>query len=320
MRWIFLPFIMLVAIQALALTITEPPLKDRICAMLQPVDPAKPETSAQVEENLVALEKDALPDMRDVFTEFHASRQTAEQEERWEHARLWETRATVLDRAIVRLETGFDWPRLIRMWIEQQYRPNQQAIPESLPEPVRITDSQVQRAFPDYLFYISSYPRGNAVNRIQPPLSANNVFAVKKDMGPGIAGQLPPTSQIALLTDPDLLKAFFLAVPKPLLIPGEKTDYDRLQAGMKDLAYAWLRLSEEIHNDGFLRFTISEKSLQFAVSASDAGGYMARGRAEVVQAGGNAGAITADLIFNNVGLLIDVKENVTIQSGLLNID
>jgi hypothetical protein len=313
MRWIFLVLTMLLAMQTFALTVTDPPLKDRIRAMLQAVDPAKPETSAQVEETVVALGKDALPDMQDVFTELCASRLAAEQDGRWDHARLWEARVTVLDRALVRLQTGLDWPRLIRMWVKQQYKPEQQGVADAMPEPVRVTDLQLERAFPGYLFYISHFSHYPVTRAPTPPLASNNLFAVKKDMGPVIAGQMPPPKQIALLTDADLLKAFFLAVPKPLLVPGVDIDMDKLEAGMKDLTYTWLRMSGELHSNLFIRFTIPAESLSFAVSAADAGGYMSLGRAEVVPSVGNSGFIEASLFFNNVALLIDVKEVVKLQ-------
>jgi len=298
MRWILLILVLLFVVQASA---NEIPGKDAIRAILQTVDPAKPETKATAEEALVALGKDALPEMQAAADGLETAP------------------ATVLDRAMVRLQTGFNWPQLIRLWVKQQYRPDQQAVADSLPEPVRVTDPQVERAFSDYLFYISRYPQRPVENRIQPPLSANNLFAVKKDI-PFIAGQMPPPKQIVLLTDVDLLKAFFLAVPKPLLVPNVDTDYEKLQADTKNMAYVWLRLSEEIRNDGFFRFSIPAESLKFAVSMADAGGFMTRGRAEVAPAGGNSGFIEASLFFNRVGLLIDVKEVVKLVTGPRPID
>jgi len=313
MRWIFSVLILLFILPAFA---GEIPRNDGISAILQTVDPAKPDTAARAEETLVAYGKDILPDAQAVLIDLYTELADAEKKKQPDRIMLLTAQTTVLDRVIIRLQTGFDWPRLIRMWIEQQYKPDQQAIPDSLPEPVRITDPRVQRAFPEYLLYISRYPQHSEENRIQPPLASNNLFAVKKDMGPGIAGQIPPPRQIILLTDADLLKAFFLAVPKPLLVPGADIDYDRLEAGMKDLAYSWLRLSGELHGDLFFHFTIPAESLTFAISGADDGGYMVRGRAEVVSAIGNTGFIEASVFFNNVALLIDVKEVVKLQSAI----
>jgi hypothetical protein len=182
---------------------------------------------------------------------------------------------------------------------------------------VRITDERLANAFPGYLFYISRYPQFPVARMIPLPLSANNLFAVKKELG-AIAGQMPPPRQIMLITDPEKLKAFFLATAEPIIKPNIRMTPDGIHMRMKDMAYAWLRLSTELHNDGYYQFVIPlELLLIYRLNGNDANDRVVSGLAEVVPLGGNSGSISAVLMFGGANYtLTEIQETVKLQPGI----
>jgi len=310
MRWIFFLICLLPLTHALAEGAVSPQrIRQAIEMHLVPVDPAAPRPIEFFVESLAALGKDSLPVMREVYDEYCGKLADAEAENRPEVIPRLQMQVQVLDQAIIRLETGFNWPQLIRLWVKQQYKPEQQGIADTLPEPVRITDPQVANAFPGYLFYISRFRQYPVARMIPEPLAANNLFAVKREMPAFIGGQFPPPGQVTLITDIDELKGFFLAHWTIGRVAGS------IENVMKDATYSWLRMSEELHNDGFFRFVIRPESLRVAASGANEGGYRVSGRADVLPAGASSGAITATLTFDGGTRLTQIKEEARLQPG-----
>lgn len=311
MRWLLLLFVLSYAFQAFAGPALNPAPAgtDKVQVILATVDPAKPDTSTQAEESLVALGKDGLPAMQAVMGEICPALDAAQEAQNWQQIQLLTAQNQVLDRAMVRLQTGINPPQLIRQWVKQQYKPEQQQVAETMPESVRITDPQVQNAFPEYLCYVSRYRQYPVARMIPPPLSANNLFVVRKRM-PVYAGWGPPAEQVILITDIEGLKKFFLTNWALGNIAGNPENL------LKDATFSWLRLSTELHNDGFFQFVIPLDALKVAASGADAGGYRVTGRADVAPIGANGGNITAELYFDAHYKLIDIKETVNLKSGI----
>ena len=93
------------------------------------------------------------------------------------------------------------------------------------------------------------------------PLQANNLFVVRLD------GAATPANTGAL-------EAFFRTALRPATTDAEA----------KDAATAWLRLVEEFHQDGFLRFAVPDDSLK--VVSLPNGGREVTGKAQVIAQGG----------------------------------
>ncbi|HEV8309771.1 MAG TPA: hypothetical protein VGW35_19080 [Methylomirabilota bacterium] len=156
--------------------------------------------------------------------------------------------------------------------------------------PVRST--ALSRAFPGHLFYVlrfQQYP----VGLVPPePLRANNLFVVR------------PDEAVEHLTDGQALEAFFRAALSPV----------KTTSQAREAARAWLRLSEELHQDGFLAFAAADKAP--AVTTAVGGGYAVTARARVRPEAGNRGEIRATLTFGADGKLQSVAETDDLKQGI----
>jgi hypothetical protein len=151
-----------------------------------------------------------------------------------------------------------------------------------------IKDDAVNRSFPKYVFF-GAFFRQFPVARVLPEgLSSANLYAVG------------PDGKAQLIKDKDGLVSFFQASIGPV-----KED-----DAAKDAARAYVRLTEELHQDGFFKFKLEDDSTK--VGQSDAG-KTATARA-VVMSGGN-GEIAATLTFDSDGKLKTVEEKVNLKPG-----
>ncbi len=152
----------------------------------------------------------------------------------------------------------------------------------------QVQNEAVRRVFPQHLFF-GVYFRQYPVARMTPEGMNNaNLYAV----GPG--------AKPNLLKESKRLQDFFktsLAVT---------TD----EEGTKDAARAYVRLVEELHQDGFYKFALQEDSTRVKASKE---GKVATARA-VVMAGGN-GEIGAVLTFDETGRLQAITESVKLKPG-----
>jgi hypothetical protein len=157
---------------------------------------------------------------------------------------------------------------------------------------VLVEDESLARQFPGYSFYVLRFRR-YPIARVPPePLRPNNLFIVKAD------------KSLDYIADTEMLKTFFHTVLAPV----------KTAAQARDAVKAWLQLAEELYQDGFFRFSISDDSLRTA--ALKDGGLEASGKALVNQQGGNMGEIGASLTFDAAGILIDVSESVQLHPGI----
>jgi hypothetical protein len=151
-----------------------------------------------------------------------------------------------------------------------------------------ITDQAVLRAFPGHTFFsvlFRQYPVAVAPPK---PLRSSNVFVVPKE------------GKVDVVTDPAALQKLVQTTLPPV----------RDDAAAQAAVEAWLRLSSELHQDGFFTFAIMADSTK--VSAED-GGRKATGKM-VVMKGGN-GMIDATLTFSGDGKLKQVDKKARITAG-----
>jgi hypothetical protein len=152
-----------------------------------------------------------------------------------------------------------------------------------------IKDAATERALPGYAFFAVLY-RQYPVGRVPPAgLKASNVFAVAADGKP------------KAITEVKALEKFFKEA-----LAGTGTE-----AGLKDAARAWIRLVQELHQDGFFTFTLEDDSTKVAKAR---GGKAAEAKA-VVMKGGN-GALTVSMRFDAAGRLQAVSPASTVRAGI----
>lgn len=154
----------------------------------------------------------------------------------------------------------------------------------------QVKDEAVGRAFPKYVFF-GVYFRQYPVARLTPEgLNSANLYAVG------------PDGKAQLLKDTTQFQAFFVLDKN---LPPAKEDEPA-----KDAARAYVRLAEELHQDGFYKFALQDDSTKIEVVKD---GKTATARA-VVMAGGN-GEISATLTFDSTGQLKTASEHVNLKEG-----
>jgi hypothetical protein len=147
-----------------------------------------------------------------------------------------------------------------------------------------IQDDAVEKAFPRYYLFAVLF-RQFPVGRVPPKgLKASNLFAVDGD------------AKVTTLTDAKGLEKFFqsnLAAVKE-------------EAQMKTAIRAWLRLTQQHHQDGFYTFRIMDDAIKVE-------GKTARGT--VVAMKGGSGTLSARLTFDDEGKLSKVSEEAKLRPG-----
>jgi len=156
---------------------------------------------------------------------------------------------------------------------------------------VRISDDAVARALPGRVVFAVVFPQYPVARLAPEPLKLQNVFIVDKD------------GKVEHATDAKGLEKTFRGALAPVKDDG----------AAKDAAQAWLRLSEELHQDKFFQFTIPEKDL--AVE-KEQDGRKATGRAVVEPKGGNQGQIVVTLLFDADGKLVKADEKADLKPGI----
>lgn len=221
---------------------------ERAAAILAAVVPGVPESRAAAEEALVK-EPDLLPAIREAL----AARRTAPEGAAPLEAERLQAEVEVLDRAGVRLQWRMNPPQLIQQWLAKQTFPDGHKFTREA-TPLRLADDRLLRAFPDQLFYLVSLPgyQGGAAPPEEvlqalaapPPLTALNLFAVKKDR------------TLRLIADAGQLAAFF----------GEALAPAKSREAIKDDLYAWLRLHAAFRwwNNRPLAFAYPDAAVAFS--------------------------------------------------------
>jgi hypothetical protein len=155
----------------------------------------------------------------------------------------------------------------------------------------------VAKALPKHAFFAVRF-RQFPVARVLPEgLSASNVFAV------------PEGGKAQRLADAKALQKFF----QDKLAPVKKAE------PAKNAVIAWLSIAQEYVQDGFFKFEILDKEIEFKGTAATDGQVEkiltleATGRA-IVKQGGN-GEIRATLAFGEDGKLQSVRQEVKVRPG-----
>ena len=157
---------------------------------------------------------------------------------------------------------------------------------------VPIREGSLGRVFPGYLFYVLRFRQYPVALNPPASLRGNNLLIVR------------PDDSVALLADPEALEGFFRSTLSAVTTAARATE------GAK----AWLRLVEELNQDGFLQFAVPEESITVARVAS--GGQRVTGEAVVIPKGGNQGRIRAVLVFDSSGRLVSASEAAQIKRGI----
>lgn len=156
---------------------------------------------------------------------------------------------------------------------------------------IPITDEALGRAFPTDAFVAARFRLFPVAIEPPAPLKSQNLFIVTKD------------GKLQHLTDAKSLETYFRAALGPA----------KDEAALKDAARAWLRLSQEFHQDGFFKFSIPEASL---IIGPEKEGKKVTGTAAVEPTGGNKGAINVALTFDAAGKLVSISENAKVLAGI----
>ena len=152
----------------------------------------------------------------------------------------------------------------------------------------RIEDEAVGRAFPRSLFFSVLFRQYPVARTAPEGLKPSTVFAVG------------PHGKVKVLADAKDLEAYFRRV-----LPAARAD-----DALKDAARAWVRLSQQFHQDGFFQFAMEDDATR-AAGGKDGGTAAAK---VVVMRGGN-GTLTATLAFDEAGKLTTVTEEAKIRPG-----
>jgi len=152
----------------------------------------------------------------------------------------------------------------------------------------RIEDEATARALPGHAFFAVLF-RQFPVARMAPEgLKSANVFAVGRD------------GKVAVISAPAALEKWFKA---NLPAPSNET-------GLKDAARAFLRLDQDLHQDGFFKFRLEDDSTKVTKEKE---GRVAYAKA-VVMSGGN-GTVEVKLTFNAEGKLLKAVETAKLRPG-----
>lgn len=152
-----------------------------------------------------------------------------------------------------------------------------------------LTDDALGRALPGYQFSTLRFRQYPVALLAPDSLRHSNVIVE------------PPAVPARAIVDDAELGAFLRSVLAPA----------RDEAAIKDAVTAWLRLSEELHQDGFFRFTIPADSL---AAVRQDGGRVGRGKFVVAE--GGKGEIAVTLTFDAAGRLTGVTTSGKILPGV----
>jgi len=276
--------------------------KQKVMTILAGVKVEDPATLDTTEDALVAEGAGIVPALREVL-QAEQKKLTEIKPEAPGDAYLIQQRISVLDAAIIRLTWQLNPREMIDQRLAKLKDFNGQPFTWRV-RPVRITDAEVAHIFPGYLFYIVRYPSYPVARALPEPLKYSNLFIIQRNSR---------TTQ--LVTDTATLEQFFRSVFKstPDFRYPLGTGTKGISAGIHDAIYSWLRLAEELYQDGMYRFSIPAADLKVTTTPT---GWTASGRAVVDPSGGNTGEITATMMFNKAHELESVTTNSTLKPGM----
>src|SRR6267378_857370 len=143
-----------------------------------------------------------------------------------------------------------------------------------------IDDDPVVKAFSFQRFYTLNFRRYPVAPALPESLTYNNLLV------------LYANENVELIRDTNALEAFFRSQLLP--VAGET------QA--RNVVKAWLRLTQEFHQDGFFQFSNPDGGI---LVLHESGGIRASGKEDVESDYGNSGGISVSLSFDSAGKLTD---------------
>jgi hypothetical protein len=153
-----------------------------------------------------------------------------------------------------------------------------------------LADDAVAKCFPETAFYVLRFRQYPIAFEVPKGLSARNVCAVHD-------------AKATLLTSGKEFEAF--AIKHSAAAAKESEQRQALAA--------WLRLSEELHQDGFYKFAAVEPdTFKYVRGENNA----LTGQANVVAQGGNSGHISGTLIFDTAGKLLHATAAAKLTEGI----
>ena len=155
---------------------------------------------------------------------------------------------------------------------------------------IAIDDDPVGQVLPFDRFYVLHFRRYPVAPALPESLTYNNLLVVHAD------------EQVELIRDSSALEGLFRSQVRSVT--------SELQA--RNTVKAWLRLTQEFHQDGFFQFSTPDASLLVLPQRK---GIRASGKAEVTPDYGNSGWIAISLSFDDDGKLTDIKETPNVIAG-----
>jgi hypothetical protein len=150
----------------------------------------------------------------------------------------------------------------------------------------QVKDEPVQTLLPKAIIFAVRFPQYPVARVVPDGLKASNVFVVDGD------------GKVTAITESKGLLKLFSSLEV-------KTD-----AAAKDAARAYLRLNQELHQDGFYKFSLMDDSTKVT---TEKGARKVTAKV-VVMAGGN-GEIGATLSFDDKGKLSKIDDEVKLKPG-----
>ena len=151
-----------------------------------------------------------------------------------------------------------------------------------------IGDEALQRIFPNKLFYVLRFRQYPLAVNLPAPLRPNNIFVVDGN------------GNVEMITMTDQLEAMFRGT-----VHGTSTE-----PKATDVMLAWLRLSEELQQDGMYRF------LPPTAEVAKGAELVATGRVAIEPQGGNLGQIEATIRFTNSGDVATIQQTADLRRGM----
>lgn len=154
---------------------------------------------------------------------------------------------------------------------------------------VAVDEDAVGRSFPSLSFFVLQFRQHPVAPAVSEGLRANNLLVVR------------PDGTVEALSDIGDLQALFRSGLAPV-----KTK-DQAEIAVK----AWLRLTQEFHQDGFFLFA-APADLRYS---SERAGIVASGKTALLPDAGDQGEIRVVLSFDRAGTLLTASETVSVIAG-----
>ena len=152
-----------------------------------------------------------------------------------------------------------------------------------------LDEGYVVRAIPSRKFYVLRFRLYPVAPPIPEGLSSNNLLVLQSD------------GSVEQILDLDALETLFRSASAPVIS----------RRAAEDSVKAWIRLTEEFHQDGFFHFADPDV-LEFK---SGRDGIRVSGRALVLPDAGDLGEIRVRLEFDRVGRFLKASESARVVPG-----